>query len=50
MTIWERSFELPLEYERYPSEEVLESQKEAFAMLEVNGKEVAGSLAQVKKM
>lgn len=49
MSIWERKFELPLMYECYAGEEILESQKEAFAMLEDNAKEVAGSLDQVKK-
>lgn len=49
MSIWERKFELPLMYECYAGEEVLESQKEAFAMLKDNAKEVAGSLDQVKK-
>ena len=49
INIWERKFELPLMYERYAGEEVLESQKEAFAMLEDNAKEVEGSLEQVKK-
>lgn len=49
MSIWERKFELPLMYECYAGEEVLESQKEAFAMLEDNAKEVEGSLKQVKK-
>ena len=36
-------------YECYTGEEVLENQKEAFAMFEDNAKEVAGSLDQVKK-
>ena len=49
MSIWERKFELPLMYECYAGEEVLESQKEAFAMLEDNAKEVARALEQVKK-
>lgn len=49
MTIWDRTFELSLVYECYPGEEVLESQKEAFAMLNDNAKEVAGSLGLVKK-
>lgn len=49
MSIWERKFELPLMYECYAGEEVLESQKEAFAMLEDNAKELAESLDQVKK-
>lgn len=47
--IWERAFELPLMYECYAGEEVLKCQKEAFAMLEDNAKEVAGALDQVKK-
>ena len=47
--IWERKFELPLMYECYTGEEVLENQKEAFAMLEDNAEEVMGSLEQVKK-
>ena len=34
MSIWERKFELPLMYECYAGEEVLESQKEAFAMVD----------------
>lgn len=49
MSIWERKLELPLMYECYAGEEVLESQKEAFAMFEDNAKEVAESLDQVKK-
>ena len=49
MNIWGREFELPVIYECYDGEEVLESQKEAEALLEENSKEVAGSLNQVKK-
>lgn len=49
ISIWERWFELPLMYECYAGEEVLESQKEAHAMLEDNAKEVAESLEQVKQ-
>lgn len=49
INIWERKFELPLMYECYDGEEVLENQKEAFAMLEDNAEEVMGSLEQVKK-
>ncbi len=49
ISIWERKFELPLMYECYAGEEILESQKEAFAMLEDNAKEVEKSLDHVKK-
>lgn len=49
INIWDREFELPLMYECYAGEEVLESQKEAFAMLEDSTKEVTESLEQVKK-
>lgn len=49
ITIWDRSFDLSVVYECYSGEEVLESQKEAFAMLEDNEKEVADSLTAVKK-
>ena len=49
MNIWGREFDLPVIYECYDGEEVLESQKEAEALLEENSKEVAGSLNQVKK-
>ena len=49
MTIWDRAFELSVVYECYPGEEVLESQRESFAMLEANGKEVADSLEAVKE-
>ena len=49
INIWERNFDLPLMYECYAGEELLESQKEAFAMFEDNEKEVAASLDQVKK-
>lgn len=49
ITIWDRAFDLFVVYECYSGEEVLESQKEAFAMLEDNKKEVAGSLDAVKK-
>lgn len=49
MTIWDRMFDLPVVYECYYGEKVLESQKEAFLMLEGNTKEVAESLEAVKK-
>lgn len=49
ITIWDRTFDLSVVYECYAGEEVLESQREAFAMLEDNKKEVADSLAAVKK-
>ena len=49
MKIWGREFELPLVYECYDGEEVLESQKEAFAMLDGNSDEADDSLNQVKK-
>lgn len=49
INIWDRAFDLSVVYECYSGEEVLESQKEAFAMLEDNAKEVAGSLEAVKK-
>lgn len=49
INIWGRAFELPLNYECYDNEEILESQTEAFAMLEDNLKAIADSLANVKK-
>ena len=49
IAIWDRAFDLSVVYECYSGEEVLESQKEAFAMLEDNEKEVADSLTAVKK-
>ena len=49
ITIWDTAFDLSVVYECYAGEEVLESQREAFAMLEDNEKEVADSLAAVKK-
>lgn len=49
ITIWDRVFDLSVVYECYAGEEVLESQREAFAMLEDNEKEVADSLEAVKK-
>jgi len=49
ITIWDRAFDLSVVYECDSGEEVLESQKEAFAMLEDNEKEVADSLTAVKK-
>lgn len=49
ITIWDRAFDLSVVYERYSGEEVLESQKEAFAMLDDNAKEIAESLEAVKK-
>ena len=49
ITIWDRAFDLSVVYECYSGEEVLESQKEAFAMLEDNEKEVVDSLTAVKK-
>ena len=49
ITIWDRVFDLSVVYECYAGEEILESQREAFAMLEDNEKEVADSLAAVKK-
>lgn len=47
--IWDRAFDLSVAYECYSGEEILESQKEAFAMVEDNAKEVAESLEAVKK-
>lgn len=49
ITIWGRAFELSVVYECYAGEEVLESQREAFAMLEDNATEVTESLEAVKK-
>jgi hypothetical protein len=49
MNIWGREFELPLVYECYDGEEVLESQKEAFALLERNSDETDDSLNHVKR-
>ncbi len=49
INIWGRTFELNVVYECYPGEEVLESQKEAFAMFEDNPKEIAESLEAVKE-
>lgn len=49
ITIWGRAFDLAVVYECYSGEEVLESQKEAFAMLKDNAKEIAESLEAVKK-
>ena len=49
INIWGREFDLPVICECYDGEEVLESQKEAEALLEENLKEVAASLNQVKK-
>ena len=48
LSIWGRNFELPLLYECYPDEEVIESQREAFAMFEANSAAVAASLEHVK--
>lgn len=48
LSIWGRNFELPLLYECYPDEEVIESQREAFAMFEANSATVAASLEHVK--
>ncbi len=49
MKIWGREFELPLVYECYDGEEVLESQKESVALLESNLHELSDSLSQVEK-
>lgn len=43
LSIWGRNFELPLLYECYHDEEVIESQREAFAMFEANSAAVAAS-------
>ena len=48
ITIWDRAFDLSVVYECYAGEEVLDTQKEAFAMLKNNAKEVDESLEQVK--
>lgn len=48
LSIWGRNFELPLLYECYHDEEVIESQREAFAMFEANSAAVAASLEHVK--
>lgn len=49
INIWDRAFDLNVVYECYPGEEVLESQKEAFALFEDNAEEIADSLAAVIK-
>lgn len=49
INIWDRVFDLSVVYECYSGEEVLESQKEAVAMLEDSKGEVAGSLEAVKE-
>ena len=49
INIWDREFDHNVVYECYPGEDVLESQKEAFAMLENNAEEIAGSLEAVIK-
>lgn len=49
ITIWDRVFDLSVVYECYTGEEVMESQREAFAMLEDNEKEIVDSLSAVKK-
>ena len=49
INIWDRTFDLNVVYECYPGEEVLESQKEAFAMFEDNTEEITDSLAAVIK-
>ena len=49
INIWNRDFELDVVYECYSGEEVLESQKEAFAMLVDNKKEVSESLEEVRQ-
>lgn len=47
--IWGRVFELPVVYECYSGEEILDAQKEAFAFLAGSKNEVARSLDAVKK-
>ena len=49
ITIWDRAFDLSVDDECYAGEEDLESQREAFAMLEDIENEVSDSLAAVKK-
>lgn len=49
INIWGRAFELPVTFECYSGEKVLESQKTAFTMVEDNANEVAESLDAVKK-
>ncbi len=49
INIWKREFVLPVIYECYDGEEVLESQKEAFSLLKDNINEVNDSLEQVKQ-
>lgn len=49
ISIWDRAFELSVTYECYSGEEVLESQKKAFSMLEEDTSAVAESLDAVKK-
>ena len=49
IVIWDRAFDLSVVYECYSGEEVLESQRESFAMLEENVQEVTDSLEAVKE-
>lgn len=49
INIWGRVFELPVIYECYSGEEVLDSQKAALAMVEDNTNEIAESLDTVKE-
>lgn len=49
MCIWNREFEIPVLYECYSGEEILDSQKEAFALFKDNEQEVELSLQYVKE-
>lgn len=49
MTIWNRAFSLPVDYERYPGETVLDSQREAFAQLEAHPEELEAALESLKQ-
>lgn len=49
INIWNRIFELSVVYECYSGEDVLESQQEAFVMLQDNVSEIARSLDSVKE-
>lgn len=49
ISIWGREFVLPVIYECYDGEEVIESQKEAFTQFKENSKKMNDSLEWVKQ-
>lgn len=49
MTIWNRDFSLPVEYERYPGETVLDSQREALTQLEAHPEEIEAALKPLEQ-